>query len=334
MVLALSLLAIFGILGTAYVGYMNLSLMETDMGVRTARADQLAVAGVQIALEGLRQEVLNPNRYNIRGETARFELSTYHGIEPAEGGGVIATSLGLAEDPDGSIQPRLAMANVTIYDESARININHAPASVLQRALKVDVNTARQVASSVPAAGSGPDSKWFLALDELIHPALLTQEQFDALDLAQLTVHSVGDHTKPTGYFNVNEASPTALAAVLNVTEEQAIQIKAKAGDGAGFTSMQAFNDAVAEVTGSPFSGAETKDALALESRCFRVVSEGRYAKILDQAAYDAAEADQKSTYVRPGGAGRVEAVFLFGDDGSYEVLHWSTDRDVTAGPA
>lgn len=329
LVLALSLLAIFGILGSVYVRYMSLEVVTTDMQVRKARAEHLASAGVEIALEGLRQEILNPDRYNVRGATTAFNFTTYEGIGVGDAG-VAATELGVAAEADAKPEPRLAVANVTIYDESSRINVNHAPAGVLQRALKVDANTARAVASSVPAGATGPKSQWLLGLDELVAQNRLTQEQFDALDPSELTVFSVLDHNNPVGHFNVNEAGPAALAAMLNVSEEQATQIKAKAP----FTSMEAFGAAVAAVTGLPFTGGEAASALGLKSRCFRIVSESRYAKLYDPAAYEAAEGEQKEKYLRNRAAGRVEAVVLFHDDGSHDVLFWSGSREmVGAGP-
>jgi len=326
LVLALSLLAIFGILGSAYVRYMSLELVKSDIQVREARAEHLASAGVQIALEGLRQEVLNADRYNVRGVTNAFDLTTYEGINVGDGG-VTATELGAPTEPDAKAEPRLAEAKVTIYDESCRINVNHAPAGVLQRALNIDANTARAVASSVPAGATGPDSKWMLALDELVGPSRLTQDQFNAVDRSKLTVFSVLDHRNPVGHFNVNEAEPVALAAMLNVTEEQATQIKAKGP----FSSITTFGEAVTAVTGAPFTGGEAAPALGLTSRCFRIVSEGRYAKFYDSAAYASAAPGEKSQYLSKPATGYVEAVVLFHDDGSHEVLYWSTSRESAA---
>lgn len=325
LVLALSMLAIFGILVTYFVGYMNLELVETDMAVRNARAEHLAAAGVQIALEGLRQEVLDPTRYNNRGVTTAFDFTSYNGIN-VDDEGVKASELGAPETPSAKPQSRLAVARVTIYDESSRINVNHAPAGVLERALKVDPNTARAIATSVPAGATVPDGQWLLALDELVGPNRLTQAQFDALDPAQLTVHSVVDHANPIGHFNVNEAAPVVLAAMLGLSEEQATQIKAKGP----FTSLEAFGQAVTAVTGLPFTGGEAGPALGLKSRCFRVISESRYAKIYDQAAYEGAEPAQKGQYLRNSASGRVEAVVLFQDDGTHEVLQWNTGRELT----
>ena len=329
LVLALSLLTIFGILVTYFVGYMNLELRETNLGVRQARADHLAVAGVQVALEGLRQEVLYPDRGNIRGEARSFEFTTYNGIA-VDDGGTSAAVLGAPETPDGRLQPRLAMAEVIIFDESSRVNVNHAPAGVLQRILKVDASTARAVASSVPAGATAPGGQWLLGLDELISPSRLTPAQFAALDPAQLTVFSVADHGQPVGHFNVNEAAPEVLAAMIDVTEEQATQIK---GQGP-FASLEAFGGAVTAVTGLPFTGGEAAPALGLKSRCFRIISEGRYATVYDEAAYAGADASQKRQYLRNSASRRVEAVVQFNDDGAYEVLHWNADRELAgAGP-
>ena len=54
--------------------------------------------------------------------------------------------------------------------------------------------------------------------------------------------------------------------------------------------------------------------ALRLDSRCFRLVSEGRYASMAGGRDYDRASA-------------RVEAVVVFSDDGEYDVVYWNTQR-------
>jgi DNA uptake protein ComE-like DNA-binding protein len=315
LVLALSMLAIFGILGTCYLRYMNSEIMETDFDLRLKRAEHLAGAGVQVALEGLRQEVLNPNFTTRKGEMAEFEFDTFGNIDHTESGIAASRELGL---------PRLAVSRVTIIDESSKLNLNYAPADVLQRLLKLDAATALAIASSVPPAGQ-PGNR-ILALDELVTRKLLTQEQFDAsVNPTQLTTFSVADGAAPSGYFNVNGASPAVLAAVLNVSEEQAAQVAAKGP----FASLGALTEAVSSVVGSPFTGVDSNAALGLKSRCFRIISEGRYAKILDEAAFLDASDSQRERFLSNSATKQIEAVVLFHDDGSHEVLHWSTGREL-----
>jgi hypothetical protein len=128
----------------------------------------------------------------------------------------------------------------------------------------------------------------------------------------------------------VNEASPAVLAAVLGITEEQATRVKSEAGT--GFTSLAALGQTVASVTGGPATSVEGNASLGLASRCFRVVSEGRYAKLLDEAAYQSASPNDRGRYISNSASGRVEAVILFSDDGAYEILHWRRGRGDAGG--
>lgn len=323
LVLALSLLAIFGILGTSYIKYMNLSLEESDQDLRVRRADHLAVAGVEFALEGLRMEVMSPNHSVQKGETiAGIPFDSYFGISDGESG-VVTQAMP---------QERLATADVTVYDESGRLNINHASPDALQKLLGVDANTARKIASSVPRGGQSGDKKWFLALDELVTRGFLTQDQFDLVIPTLLTTFSVEDHANPARHLNVNSADPAVLAAVLNLSMEQAAQVKAKAP----FPSLTALSDAVAAVTGSPAPNIEGDTALVLESRCFRIVSKSRYAKIIDKDKYDAATTpEERDRLLRNSARGRIETVVLFEDDGSYRVIQWNTRGEaIDADPA
>lgn len=315
LVLALALLAIFGILGTSYVRYMNLNSMETDMGVRGARAEHLADAGVQVALEGLRQEVLSPDRHGEKGKPVDFHFTTYDGIDH-RGDGITADAMNM---------PRHAVATVTIHDENTRVNVNHAPARVLE-ALGIEANAARAIAQATPAGGKNPP---LLALDELVTRGLLTQAQYDSLDRSVFTVHSVADPANPTGYINVNEAPPRVLSALLGLSEDQAAQLRARIKDQGPFSSLPALSAAVSEITGEAASGIEQNAALGLKSRCFRVLSEGRYAKIIDWQGYDAAPSGERDMYLRNRASERVEAVIQFRDDGSYEVLHWRTGTEL-----
>lgn len=313
LVLALSLLAIFSILGTCYVKYMNLSLDEADFEVRRVRAEQLAAAGVAYAAEGLRMEMLFPDKGVQRGVTSEdIDFDSYLGITQGEEG-ILSEAMPA---------PRLAIANVTIYDESARLNINHAAPDALQKVLGIDANTAREISARKDA---------YLAVDELVTRGPLNREQFDLLIPSLLTTYSIVDQTNPSRYLNVNEADPAVLGAVLNLSTDQAAQVKAKKP----FASLSALSDAITSVTGAPATGVIENPALALKSRCFRVVCESRYAVKLDEQAHAEAPEAEKSHYLRDGARGRVEAVLFFDDDGSYRVLQWNTrGESIEADPA
>lgn len=317
LIFALSMLAIFGFMGVAYVKYMSLNLVESDLDLRKARARQLAVSGIQIAASGLRQEVLSANHKVPRNTPAAFDLATYNGITHGDEG-IVAEPMNVT---------RLARTTVTVYDEGGRVNLNHAPASALQKLLGVDGDTARNITANVPRGAQGPDARWFLTTDELLSRGLLTKAQYNLIVPDTLSTVSVVDHANPAGHFDVNGAEPAALSAMLNLTLEQAQQVKSKGP----FASMEALGQAVSAVTGAPAEAVTGEPSLGLKSRCFRVVSEGFYAKAIDSDRYDAAATeDEKDQLLTNRTTSTVEAVLQFNDDGTYEVIYWNASPEDT----
>lgn len=317
LIFALSMLAIFGFMGVAYVKYMSLNLVDSDLDLRKARARQLAVSGIQIAASGLRQEVLSANHIVPRNTPASFDLATYNGITHGDEG--------IAAEPMNAT--RVARTTVTVYDEGGRVNLNHAPASALQKLLGVDGDTARNITANVPRGAQGPDVRWFLTTDELLSRGLLTKAQYDLIVPDTLSTVSVVDHANPAGHFNVNGATPAALSAMLNLTLEQAEQVKSKGP----YASMEALGQAVSAVTGAPAEAVTGEPSLGLKPRCFRVVSEGFYAKAIDSERYDAAATeDEKDRLLTNRTTSTVEAVLQFKDDGTYEVIYWNASPEDT----
>ncbi len=315
LIFALSMLAIFGFMGVAYVKYMSLNLVESDLDLRKARARQLAVSGIQIAASGLRQEVLSANHKVPRNAPASFDLATYNSISHGDEG-IVAEPMNVT---------RVARATVTVYDEGGRVNLNHAPASALQKMLGVDGDTARNITANVPRGAQGPDARWFLTTDELLSRGLLTKAQYDLIVPDTLSTVSVVDHANPAGHFDVNGAEPLALSAMLNLTLEQAQQVKSKGP----FASMEALGQAVAAVTGASAEAVTGDPSLGLKSRCFRVVSEGFYAKALDSERYEAAATEEeKNQLLTNRTTSTVEAVLQFNDDGTFEVLYWNASPE------
>lgn len=313
LIFALSMLAIFAVIGAAYVKFMDLTLVESDMELRAARARELATAGVHIAAAALREEILSANHQVIKGVASTIELPTYEGVTDGDEG-IKTQAMNMT---------RVARTTFTIYDENGRVNLNHAPASALQKLLGVDGDTARNIAASVPRGAQGADARWFLSRDELLTRGLLTQAQYELAVPEALTTVTVLDHANPAGHFNVNAAEPAALAAMLNLTVEQAQQVKAKGP----FASLDALGQAITAITGAPADAAASDPALGLKSHCFRVVSEGFYARALEQQHYDAAAtAEEKEKLLTNRTTSVVEAVLQFQDDGTYEVIYWNVN--------
>lgn len=316
---AISVLAIFSTLGMLYVRHMELELADADINLREKRARQLAAAGVECAAAGLQQFVLNPAKRPVElGKPYVVELPTYRSIVTGESG--------VEAPPMGA--PRLAEITFAIYDESGKINLNHAPASVLQQVMDVPGDVARTIAASVPRLPGTKNASWFLELDQLVARELVNPAEVDLDALGNLiTTYSVLDHADPAGYLNVNVAAPEVLGPVLDLTPEQASQVVAQGP----FAGADALAKAVAEARGAPVDTVTLDDSLGFQSRCFRVVCQGRYARFVNEALYRESSAEDKRSFLMNVAVSRVEAVLLFAPDGSYEVIHWNVDASSPA---
>ena len=320
LIFAISMLALFSALGMFYVRYMNLEIDKANNELRMKRARQIAVAGVTSAAADIQQYLKNPTMRPVNfGITYHLNLPTYRSITVGEEGA----------EADHLGAPRLAESRITIYDESAKVNINHAPASVLQNVLGLSGDVARSIAASVPRDGDSSDKQWYLELRELRARGLISAEDFDEATLAEaLTTYTVVNHRQATGHINANKASSKVLAAYLGITEEQVAGVKAKGP----FSSADALQRALAEIVGPTVNTSAVDPALGFESRCFRVVCEGRYARFIGpngEEHYRTASSEEKRKLLWNNAVSRVEAVLLFAPDGSYEIIHWNVDVNV-----
>ncbi len=310
---ALSILAVFSALGMIYLRHMELEVADTSIELRQKRARQLAMAGVESAAAGIQQYLLNPTTRPVQMDSPyAVKFPTYRSLVTGEDGQTAIEEMGW---------PRLAETTFTIHDESGKINLNHAPASVLQKVMGIPGDTARTIAASVPAGGNDPKKQWFLELDELVDRRLLEGPLAPTV-YETLTTYSVVDHRNARGFFNVNAADPSALAAVLDLTPEQAAQVKGKGP----FSSSEALAGAVAAARGVPPESVTSDPALGFQSRCFRVVCEGRYARFVDKERYETASAADKRRHLMNVAVHRVEAVLLFNEDATYDIIHWNVD--------
>jgi type II secretory pathway component PulK len=319
LLLAISMLAIFSALGMFYLRYMELELADSSFELRKKRARQLAIAGVETAAARLQQSLLHPETAQlVYGSPHDVDFPTYTRISEGDAGI-------LAEE---TLARRLAEATFTVHSESDKVNINHAPASVLEKLMGVSGDTAREVVAAVPRNSGSANKRWFLELDELVTRGLIPQDVYDEADLAStLTTYSVVDHANAVGYLDANTAAPEVLAAYLGISTEQVAQLIPKRP----FKEVGALARSVAEVRGVPADSVVPDAGLGFSSRCFRVVCQGRYARMLvDREEYDKASRDEKRGLLMNRAVKRVEAVLLFASDfKSFEIIHWDVEADV-----
>ncbi len=306
LIFALTLLTLFAVLGTSYVVSMSLELEAADLRIRETRAALLAEAGIHAAIGDLALAV----REGRQGDFLSQREKTY--TFPAYKG--VMTREGYVLDQE----PRISHAAVVCTDESGKLNLNHAPASMLRLVLNIDGATARNITTSLPLPTifqpvPSPGRQWFAGPDELLTRELLTPEQFASVDASLLTVASVADHKKPERFLNVNTAPAEVLAALVDIPIEEAKQAMLKRP----FKSLAEIEAATGKAAETfnirPKAGAPDSlpDELSLESRCFRLVSTGTFG--------------MEGQGIARRSSGNVEAVVVFNGDGTYTITHWAT---------
>lgn len=254
---ALGLLFVFSLLGMAYVGYMTTLVERARYEARVTQSRVLSEAGVRLAIEKVRalRQTHQASGLDMTFEADvpvyRMDRQAAEGIAPREN--------------------RRASAKVTVIEESGKVNINHAPAPVLQAILGVDAATAARIVASLPSAG-GP-GPWFSSVADLVTREFVTPEAFASVDCGLVTAWSVADHSNPAGSLDLNAAEPKVLAAVLGIDLPAAQAVAALRP----FATTQAFLAAVgkAPTLFNYAAPAGAPDALppmfALESKAFRI---------------------------------------------------------------
>lgn len=287
---ALSMLLLLTMLGTAYVGYMSLEQQESRLSVQSSRARYLADAGIYAAIGEL-QAAIRDNRVPETEYT--FDVPLYMSVR-------------------GELQREPQSVTVRVSDESALININHVERAVLE-ALGVPRPAARRIRNELSAAaGSAGIQNWFANVQGLRTRGFVSGKDLARIKTDLMTVYTAADPEDPRNYININSAPPAVLAALFNLSEEEALGVAEK-------RPFRSWSDAVEKIGKDPaqynvIANAEPNRAmpveLALSSRCFRLISTANL---------------QNAFTTRRGMTKGVEAVVLLSDDGQdYEFRFWS----------
>ncbi len=280
---AIGMLALFALLGTAYVRYMMIELEDTRRHVDEIRVQHLASGGIYAAIGEIGSALDS-------GETPKKEYTIKAKVYRYEGGERVAY--------EQEIQ-------VSVSDESARIDINHAPPELLA-AIGMDAEAIDKLNKAIPTPtdlGSG-SRRWLYSVDDLLTRNILNRRQFNAIKKGLLTTYTVEDHSNPARFLNLNAVGSDILAAIFGISDPGEVsQLMAKRP----FASWQ---DAVTK-SGRESSTLDVKLPLelALASRSFRLHSE--------------VGMSFKGIAHRPVTAS-VEAVVLFKKDGSYAIRFWN----------
>lgn len=272
---SLVLLLVFSMLGTAYVRYMTTNLQDTRYALQEIRADFLSQGGIYAAvgeIEAARTASVDPaEEYTFNFQTYRFDREVAREAHPQ-------------------------VVSVVVRDESGRVNLNHAPESLLV-ALGLPINVVRTIRESGARLAS---------VDDLRTRDFLNGLQHDNLDTSVFTVYTGHDNGAS---LNLNSASVPVLAAVFNVDDAEAETI-------AGKRPFLSWQDAVTKVGREPVSfnvlskpDRSMPDGLSLESNCYRLLSEA-FMKTPDTRAKGLQTA--------------VEAVVQLHDEGGYSINYWN----------
>jgi len=243
---AIGMLVIFAMLGTAYIGYMTIEFEETGFDLYEKRAQHLAAAGADAAMAEIQAAI-------ARGDAPLPEyvitLSTYR--QEATGQGAYPQTV-----------------KVRVSDESARVNLNYAPAALL-RALGFSENAAQAVVD-YRAAG-----KRLASVDSLRADGLLDAKALQEIDATLLTVYTGTDPQQPHSYLNLNTAPQSVLAAVfaINADEAKALADKRPFASWADALQKVGREPSTFNVSAPQYAARDMPRDLALASRCFRVES-------------------------------------------------------------
>ena len=213
LITALALLMLFTMLGAIWFHEMTTDNANTDLTLAKTRAQVYANGGVYARLADLHAEVARGSGESIALDERKVQFPVY-------ATGVV----------NGGLQPQpkyRSRTTVTLSDENARININHAPPKVLRRLLGVDGRTARAIRASLPVAGAEGTAKkrWLTSVDELVTRGFMTPLQLNSVNTNLITVYTVPDAENPQRFINVNTAPSPVLQAVLDLRPQQATAV-------------------------------------------------------------------------------------------------------------
>lgn len=282
---ALGLLMVFAVLGTAYVRFMTIEYDRTKYIVQEARGRALAQGGINATIGEIQQALkdgVTPNG------VYDFELPIF------------------LRDGQGMREEKQAV-RVRVSDETARVNINHAPAGLL-RAMGFKQSSIKSLAALGSTTSKSNQGKRntrtgpLASVSELRTRNIVGSRDFHGLNTDLMTVYTGSGRT------NINSASPKVLAAIFGIELEDA-RVLARQRP---FTSWA---NAVQKVGSNPstFNVDASSDSLprelSLTSNCYRLISE---ATVRSQG--------RRQRGVR----GVVEAVVIFMDDGTTNIRFWS----------
>ncbi|MCC6154928.1 MAG: general secretion pathway protein GspK [Candidatus Hydrogenedentes bacterium] len=311
LVLALGVLALVALFGTAMYRYSSLELDDYMVDLNKDRAYLDAKSGVEHGIAELQAAIASGNVdsvvNNINNPVEPLRLNLYK----------LANRTPDAVNQTPVTDERYtSTVSLKISDESARMNVNLAPPAVLMSILKIDGEKARQIRERLPrldgSVAENENRRWLSSVDELASLPLLQDDTAKLTEerKADLTTFTALDIKAPAGFVNLNTASKPVLEAALAVTPEVADKVMlarplssldalvAAAGKGPDTFN---FKPAADNPGGMP-------KELAFSSRCYRIRSE---------AVLTRSSSGQEVRAI-------VEAVVQFPENEAPRIVYWN----------
>lgn len=275
LIIAISLLGIFSLLGMYYVRSSELELKKVGLLLDELRIRKFTQAGLNEVLAEIEKRWANGTIDDLlkRGEY-EIRIPYYTFVNVGEGKQELS--------PSETIK---VSVKVKILDESGKVNINLAPASVIQKILGVDGETARNLKSSLDPQSGG---RYLYVLDEIFERGISLDNESMERVYKTLSTWNAGDISNPIPYLNLNEASSEVLKALFNLND---IEVE-KAISGKPYDSIESFIGMLGKDPSSfnirigDYVGKKWVFPFTDRSNSFRILLEGELSREISGVAY------------------------------------------------
>jgi len=216
LMIAISLLGVFALLGMYYVRDAGTEMRRTVLLLDEMRVREYAKTGISSALVEL-EKAWRTDTVSELIDKCPLEFSYPYYKQEYKGNGTFAL------EPSDTISVNV---KVWITDESGKINLNCSPASVLQKILNTNGEIARRIVSNLPNSGvSSSTGEWFYLVEELYGTKGFIQGEFNEQIINFVSTWNAGNPNNPVPYLNINKAPVEVLMALFNINSDEAQKI-------------------------------------------------------------------------------------------------------------
>ncbi len=214
LIIAISLLGVFALLGMYYVRDSETELRRTALLLDEMRVREYAKTGINSALIELEKAWRADAIQELLDKCPiEFTYPYYKQVYKKDG----TFSL----EPSDTISVK---TKVWITDESGKININCSSASVLQKIFNINGELARKIVSNLPNSGMASSSSKWIYLAEELYEGIIPGKCNDQI-LNSISTWNAGVPYNPIPYLNINKAPNEVLMALFNINSDEAQKV-------------------------------------------------------------------------------------------------------------